>query len=413
MATESSNPVSEPAKAQVVAPVAKKKKGAMRAYLILAGVAVLAVAGYFAHSYLTRNEQSTDDAQVDADVVPVSTRVGGVVLHMKVHDNEAVKAGQLIAEIDPADYQAKIDAAQADLDSAKEAAEAADAQVDIVKSTSTGGLSQARASLVGSSASVRSAAAQVALANAQLARAQADLSKAEADLARAKKLNAEGAVSQVMLENAQATRDSAKAAVDAALAGVSGARDMQSLSESRVTEAQGKVTASAPVEQQVRAASAQARLAHAKVAAAEAALTIAKLQDAYTKITAPVDGYASRLAVREGQLVQPGTTFLMVVPSTTYVIANFKETQLERIRAGDEADIEIDAMPGTTFHGVVDSIAPGTGARFSMMPPDNASGNFVKVVQRVPVKITWSSADKQDVSQLHAGLSAEVTVHLK
>jgi membrane fusion protein (multidrug efflux system) len=330
---------------------------------------------------------------------------------MHVKDNEVVKAGQIIAEIDQRDFQAKVDVAQADVDSAKAAADAAASQVDIVKSTSSGGLSSARAQLQGSSASVRSAASQVQAAAAGLARANADLAKADADLARAKKLHDEGAVSQVMLENAQATHDTAKAAVDLANANVQSARDMQAVAETRVVDAQGKVQASAPVDQQIAASAASARLADAKLKSAEAALAIAKLQLEYTTIKAPADGFVSKLAVHDGQLVQAGTTLLMIVPSVTYVIANFKETQMERIRANDTVDITVDALASKTFHGKVDSVSAGTGARFSMMPPDNASGNFVKVVQRVPVKITWT--DGQDLSQLHAGLSAEVTVNLQ
>ena len=377
---------------------------------MLAGLAGGALGGYFLHGYMTRDEVSTDDAQVDADVVPVSARVGGVVLHVSVQDNEAVKAGQVIAELDPNDLAAKRDAAKADLDAARAQADAADTQIDIVKSTSAGGLSSARAQLQGTGASVRSAQAQVQAASAQLARAQSDLAKAESDLTRAKTLHDQGAVTSQALEAAQAARDSAAAMVDAGKASVAASKDMQSVAESRIAEAQGRVQQSAPVDQQNAAAEANARLAHARVASTEAALKLAELQLGYTKIVSPVDGFASRLAAREGQLVQPGALMLMVVPAKSYVVANFKETQLQRIRPGDAVDIGIDAVSGRTYHGKVDSIAAGTGARFSMMPPDNATGNFVKVVQRVPVKISW--ADGQDLARLHAGLSAEVTVHL-
>jgi membrane fusion protein (multidrug efflux system) len=271
-------------------------------------------------------------------------------------------------------------------------------------------LSSARAQLQGTGASVRSAAAQTQAATAQVARAQAELVKAEADLTRATTLHDQGAVTRMALENAQSARDSARAAADAAAANLNAAKDMQAVAQSRIGEAQGKVQQSAPVDQQIAAATASAQLAHAHVAGAQAALELAKLQLGYTQIVAPADGYASRLGVHEGQMVQPGSMIVMVVPARTYVVANFKETQLERIHAGDAVDVEVDAVSGT-FHGTVDSVAAATGARFSMMPPDNASGNFVKVVQRVPVKIVW--AEGQDMSRLHAGLSAEVTVHLK
>jgi membrane fusion protein, multidrug efflux system len=411
MASPSASEVKEPpAKASVVAPVPRKKK-AMRAYMLLAGLAGAALAVYFIHGYLTRDEVTTDDAQVDADVVPIAARVGGVMVHMKVADNQRVDAGAVIAEIDDADYKAKVAAAEADVAAANAQAESADAQVDIVKSSSTGGLSSAKAQVQGAGASVRSAAAQVQAAQAQVARAQAELTKAQADFTRAKTLHDAGAVSGQQLEAAQTTRDAAQAAVQAANANLAAARDMEQVSVTRVAEAAGRVEQSTPVERQIQSAAAAAKLAHARALSAQAALDLAKLQAGYTKITAPVTGYVSRLGVHEGQMVQPGSVLLMMVPLKTYVVANFKETQLERIRHGDPVDVTVDALGGKTFHGKVESISPATGARFSMMPPDNATGNFVKVVQRVPVKIVWD--DGQDLAQLHAGLSAEVKVHLQ
>ena len=409
--TKPTNGSSEPAaKATLVAPVPKRKK-ATRAYLLLAGLAGAAVATYFIHGYLTRNEVETDDAQVDADVVPISTRVGGLVLHMNVRDNQQVEAGTVIAQIDDADYAAKVMAAQADVDAAQAQADAADAQVYIVKSTSAGGLSSAKAQLAGTGASVRSAEAQVDAAQAAVARAKAELVKAQADLDRAKKLHDAGAVSGASLETAQAAHDSSQAALDAATANLAAAHDAQAQAQSRVAEAQGRVEQSTPVDRQIASATAAAALAHAHVDSTKAALKLAKLQLSYTRIVAPTAGTVSRLGAHEGQLVQPGTMLVMIVPSTTYVVANFKETQLERIRSGDPVDISVDAFGGGTLHGTVDSVSAGTGARFSMMPPDNATGNFVKVVQRVPVKIAWDAG--QDLSQLHAGLSVEVKVHLQ
>ena len=403
-------PAPAPAKATVVSPVPKKKK-ALRAYLVLGGMAIAALGVYFIHGFLTRDQVSTDDAQVDADIVPVATRIGGVIVHMRVEDNQRVEAGAVIAEIDSADYAAKVSAAQADLDAATAQAEAADAQVDIVKSTSSGSLSSARAQLAGTGASVRSATAQVAGASAAVARAKAELARAQAEFDRAKKLHDAGAVSGQALETAQTARDASQAALDAANAGLAAARDQQALSQSRVAEAQGHLEQSTPVDRQIAAAMAAAKLAHARVQSAKAALDLAALQLGYTKIVAPAAGFVSKLAAHDGQLVQPGTTLAMLVPAQTYVVANFKETQLERLRAGDPVAVSIDALGGKTFHGKVASVSPGTGARFSMMPPDNATGNFVKVVQRVPVKIVWDSG--QDTSQLHAGLSVEVEVHLE
>jgi membrane fusion protein (multidrug efflux system) len=399
----------ESPKATVVSPKSRKSK-ARRAYLLLAGLTIAALSVYFIHGYMTRDEVATDDAQVDADVVPIAARVSGVVRHMKVEDNQRVEKDAVIAEIDDADYAKKLDAAKADLEAATAQAESADAQIDIVRSGASGGLSSARAQLQGTGASVRSAAAQVDAALATLARTQAEQQKADDDFARAKKLHDAGAVSGQALEAAQAARDGAKAAVEFARANLAGARDAQAQAQSRVAEAQGHLEQSAPVDRQVQTASAASRLAHARIDSANAALQLAQLQHDYTKISAPVTGYVSRLGVHEGQWVQPGSTIVMIVPAKTYVIANFKETQIDRIRVGNPVDISIDAL-GKTLHGKVVSMAAATGARFSMMPPDNATGNFVKVVQRVPVKIAWDEG--QDTSEMHAGLSVEVKVHLK
>jgi membrane fusion protein (multidrug efflux system) len=403
-------PASDAATAKVVAPIPRKSK-ARRAYMLLFGLVVVALAVYFIHGYATRNEIKTDDAQVEADVTPVATRVGGVVLHMKIVDNQKVEANQVIAEIDDADYKAKVAAAEADLEAATAQADSADAQVDITKSTSGGALSSAKAALAGQGASVRSAQAGVAAAQAQVARAKSDLSKAQQDYDRAKKLHDAGAVSGQSLEAAQASKDSAQASVDAANANLAASRDSAASAQSKVAEMAGHVESSTPVDRQIASSVAAAKLAHAKVQGAQAALDLAKLQLSYTKITAPAAGYVSKLGAHEGQMVQPGMTLVMVVPAKQYIVANFKETQMDRIAPGDPVDISVDALGGSEFHGRVESISAGTGARFSMMPPDNATGNFVKVVQRVPVKIELDQG--QDTSKLHAGLSVEVKVHLQ
>jgi len=398
------------ATAKVVAPIPRKSK-ARRAYMLLLGLVVVALGVYFIHGYATRDEVKTDDAQIEADVTPVATRVGGVILKMNISDNAKVEAGKVIAQIDDADYKAKVEAAKADLDAATAQAESADAQVDIVKSTSGGALSSARAQLQGTGASVRSAQAMIDAAQAQVARAKSDLAKAQQDLDRATKLHDAGAVSGQALETAQAAKNGAQASLDAANANLAGSRDAQAQAQSRVAEAAGRVEQSTPVDRQIASATAAAKLAHARVQSAKAALDLATLQLGYTTIVAPASGYVSKLGAHEGQMVQPGMTLVMVVPQKLYVVANFKETQMNRIAAGDPVDIEVDALGGSSLHGKVESISAGTGARFSMMPPDNATGNFVKVVQRVPVKIELDPG--QDTSKLHAGLSVEVKVHLQ
>lgn len=387
-----------------------RKRKARRAYFVLFALAAGGLGVYFIHGYLTRDKIDTDNAQVEADVVPLAARVAGVIQHMRVTDYTKVEAGAVLAEIDPADFVQKRNAAQAELAAAVAQADAADAQVEIVRSTMAGGLSSAEAQVRGSTASVRSAAAQIDAAAAALSRAKAERTRAVSEYERTKKLYDTGATTGQALEVATTARDSAQAAVDAAEANLAAARSQQTLSESRVAEARGRLQQSAPVDRQIAAAMAAARLAHARVDAAKAALELATLQLSYTKITAPIGGYVSRLAAHDGQTVQAGTTLLYIVPAETYVVANFKETQLERIRPGDPADVSIDALGGRTLHGKVAEIAPATGARFALIPPDNATGNFVKVVQRVPVKIVWKPGESP--AGLRAGLSAEVVVHL-
>jgi membrane fusion protein (multidrug efflux system) len=388
--------------------VAPAKKSRSRPYVILGVVVAVALAGYASFAYLSRGRENTDDAQVDADVVAVSTRVSGAVLKVHVTDNQMVKKGDLLVEIDPADLTAREKQAEAELAAAKAQAQAADAQVAIVEATSRGGLSAAQAQLSGSASSVQSADAQIASAQAAVARAQAEASQSDTDLARAESLLKDQAIPRAQVDSARSSAQAAHAALAQAQAQLASAQDMKRTAQTHIAESAARVVQSAPVDAQLASARAQADLAHARADAADAALTQAKLQLSYTRIEAATDGMLSRLAVHEGQLVQAGQQVVSVVPNATYVLANFKETQVGGMHAGQKAEITVDAYPGRTFQGRIDSTSPGTGARFSLLPPDNASGNFVKVVQRVPVKIAW--VDVPSDVKLSAGLSADVTV---
>ncbi|MDB4966383.1 MAG: rane fusion component of tripartite multidrug resistance system [Myxococcales bacterium] len=384
----------------------KKKRRPFVLVAIVAGLLLVGITGYM---IWTHGEENTDDAQVSADVVPIGTRVAGQVTKVHVQENQIVKKGDLIAEIDPADYAARVKQAEAELASQRAQALGADAQVSVVEAGSKGGLTTARAALAGSTVSVGSAEAQLQSAKAALMRAQADARKAELDLGRARELKAANAVPQERVDNAQAANDSAQAALAQARAGISVAEEARRSAQERVGEARGRLNQSSPIEAQNAAAHAQADLAHARVQAAEAQLELAKLQLGYTKVTAPVDGNASKLSVHEGQLVAVGSPVIELVPVSTYVVANFKETQVGQMKPGQRVDIKVDAYPGKKFEGKVESLSGGTGSSFSLLPADNASGNFVKVVQRVPVRIAWTRAP--DVA-LRAGLSADVTIHV-
>lgn len=396
-----------PASPAAVAPAPAKKAG-RRPFAILAGVVAVGVLGLAGFMALNAGRESTDDAQVTADLVPLGARVAGQVVSVLIHENQLVKAGELIARIDDADYLARVKQAEAELESARAQAEQAKAQVDIVTATSTGNLSSAKAAYSGSSVGVASAAAQVAAARAQVVRSEADARKTETDLNRAKELRAANAVPQERVDNAQAAFDAAQAALALSRAQLTAAEEGRHAAVARVSEAAGRVAQSAPINAQIAAARANADLAEARTRSAESALELAKLQLSYTKIVAPSDGVASKLSVHQGQLVGVGQPIVELVPTSTYVIANFKETQLGKMRPGERAELKIDAYPHRSFEGKVESISGGTGSSFSLLPADNASGNFVKVVQRVPVRIAWVDPPADVV--LRAGLSVDATV---
>ncbi|MEO6420838.1 MAG: HlyD family secretion protein [Polyangiaceae bacterium] len=396
-----------PAAEAVPLPV-EAKKSARRPLLILATLVAVGVIAFGSYTVATAGQETTDDAQVAADLVAVSARVTGQVTEVSIKENQLVKAGEPLAKIDDADFVAKVKQAEAEVASSKAQAAAADAQVSIVEATSKGTLSSAKAAYSGSSVGVASADAQVAGAQAQLVRAQSDQRKAEADLKRTKELRDANALPQERLDNAQSAFDSAQAQVTAAQAQVSAAQEGKRAAQSRVSEAAGKVTQSAPIDSQMAAVKANADLAHARTDSAEAMLELTKLQLSYTKIVAPYDGFASKLSVHSGQFVTVGQPVIELVPTATYVVANFKETQLAKMAVGQRAKLAIDSYPHREFEGVVESISGGTGASFSIMPADNASGNFVKVVQRVPVRIAWVNLPA-DV-KLRAGLSVDATV---
>ncbi|HWE30621.1 MAG TPA: HlyD family secretion protein, partial [Polyangia bacterium] len=360
-------------------------KNKRRPFVIVGIIVAAMLVGIAGYLIFTAGEEDTDDAAVAADMVPIGTRVAGQIVKVHVQENQLVHKGDAIAEIDPADYAARVQQAEADLASQQAQAAAADAQVSVIEAGSKGGLSSARAALAGSTVSVGSAQAQLASAQAALLRAQADARKAELDLSRAKELKAANAVPQERVDNAQAAYDSAVAALAQAKAQVAMADEARKAAQEHVGEMRGRLNQSSPIEAQIATAHAQADLAHARVKSAAAQLELARLQLGYTTVHAPADGLASKLTVHEGQLVAIGSPVIELVPVQTYVIANFKETQLGRMKPGQRADIRVDAYPGKKLEGTVESLSGGTGSSFSLLPADNASGNFVKVVQRVPV----------------------------
>jgi membrane fusion protein (multidrug efflux system) len=384
---------------------------ARRPYAIL-GIVGLAVAllitGYLIYA---SGKEDTDDAQVAADVVPVAARVPGQVLRVLVVDNQVVKKGEVLLEIDPSDLGARARQAEAELATARAQAAAAQAQVQVVDASSRGGFTSAQAGLSGSSAAVEGAQAQVVAARAGLVRAQADAHRAELDWTRAQDLYTQGAMAKAALDNAQATYETSQAAIAQAQAQLTASADAAQVATEHVGEARGRLNQSQSVSAQIAIARANADLATARVDAASAVADLARFQLGYATIVAPNDGVASKLSVHPGQLVQVGQPLLELVPHATYVIANFKETQIGSMHPGQRARVHVDAYDGAPLEARVESLAGATGETFSLLPPDNASGNFVKVVQRVPVRLSWVNPPP-DLA-LRPGLSADVTVYVK
>ena len=387
---------------------ARAARGRKRVVIILA-VGLAVTAGYFGIRALGANKETTDDAQIEADVVPLAARVGGQIFVVRVSDNAKVKKGDVILELDTADLSARVKQAEGELGAAKAQAASADAQAHVSEAGARGGLSSAKAQVSTSLAQVSSADAQIASAKAQVVRAESDLRRVTTDLDRTRKLREANALPQERLDNAQSAFDAANAALSAAQAQLRAADEARRVAQSRVAEANGNVDTNAPVDAKVSVAMANAELAHARVTTAEAALELARLSLSYAKLVAPSDGVISKLNVHAGQLLSPGMPVASLVPESTYVVANFKETQVGHMKAGQAVEVELDAFGGRKFEGVVESLSGGTGSRFSLLPPDNASGNFVKVVQRVPVRIHWKDGAPDVV--MRAGMSVVVTVH--
>ncbi len=304
------------------------KKRNTRPYIILGSIVGVGLVAYFGYQALTAGKESTDDAQVATDLVPLAARVSGTVVELPVTDNQLVKKDDLIVKIDPTDYLSRQKQAEAELAAANAQAVGADAQVKITESGSRGGLSSARAALSGSASSAMGADAQIAAAQAALDHARADASKAETDLQRAQTLRKDDAIPQAQVDTALTTAAAARAAVAQAQAQVAASQDAKATAQTRVAEAQGRVEQSTPVDAQLAVARANAALAHARADSAQAALDLAKTQLANTRIVAPFDGHVSRLGVHIGQLVSVSQVVTSVLPLATYVVANFKETQV-------------------------------------------------------------------------------------
>lgn len=376
-----------------------------RSRVALVGVLALAallVGGFLTWRHLS-GRVSTDDAQVEGDSSPIASRVGGTIADVLVRENDNVKAGTLLVQIDPRDYEIAVSKAQADLNEAEANARGAHSNLPIASATSASRLSMTASQLAGAQARLASAKAKLEEAKAYSVRARQDLARAETLIAKDEIARRDYDAAVAAAAATKAGQDAAEAAVNEAERGIDAAR--AALADART----------AP--QQIEVANARADSTDAKIAQARSALRKAELDLEYCSVKAPVDGVVTRKAIEPGQVIAAGQPLLSLVSlEGVWVVANFKESQLAKLRVGQRVEIEVDAYGGKSWPGHVESISAATGSRFSLLPPENATGNFVKVVQRIPVKIAIdkdAAGERAGEPRLRPGMSAVPTVFVR
>lgn len=380
-----------------------------RMIFALAGLAVL-VAGFFLWRYLSSYE-STDDAQVDVHLYPVSSRISGYVIRVNVGDNQYVEKGTVLVEIDPKDYEVAVNQARANLANAEATAQSLNITVPITSVSTSSQLTFTASDVENARAGIIAAEKQLVAAHAQVEQAEANDVKAQDDLHRYKLLVDKREVAEQVYDQALAAAKASTANVAAARANEAAAQEAVRQAHSRLAESEANHRSAETGPQQVSSTRARARAALADVDQKRALLEQAELNLQYTNIVAPVSGEVNKTVV-VGLNVQPGQQLLTVVPlDEVWITANFKETQLRRMRVGQRAEVHVDSS-GRTFRGHVDSIAGATGPLFSLLPPENATGNYVKIVQRIPVKIVLEPGENRD-RQLRPGMNVVPKVHLR
>jgi len=381
---------------------------------IILVVLVLIVVAAAAFWWRSTFYEDTDDAQVSGHLIQVSARIQGQIRKVYVDENQPVKAGDVIAELDPRDYQVAVENAKAALASAAANASAANVNVPLTAINTGSTLSSASAQLSGSHAQVQQAQGQLHAAQARVTQAQANNAKAQADLERYKPLVEKDVISKQQYDAAVAAAASAAAAVQDAQASATAAEDGVRVARQQEASAEASYKGAQSGPQQVAAQSARAKQALAQVQQAQAQLDQAQLNLSYTRIVAPEDGIVTRKSVESNQNVATGQNLLTLVSlNNIWVTANFKETQLKRMGSEQEVEITVDAT-GKKYHGKVKQIGGATGSVLSLFPPENATGNYVKVVQRVPVRIDFTDLANEDPNhQLRPGLSVEPKVRVK
>ena len=408
MADSYTSPATEPETDTEIAQPPSRRRGIL-IFVILA--VVLIGLGVWWHSTYY---EDTDDAQVNGHLIQVSTRVAGHVTKVYVEENQVVKRGDPIIDIDPRDFEVAVENAQAALDSSKAAATAARVNVPIIEVNTGSTLSSANADLSGAQAGVSQAQQQLDAAKARVAQAEANNFKAQSDLARYKPLVEKDVISKQQFDAAVASANAAEAALADSKAGQKASEDGVNVARQRVAQAQASVKYAQTGPQQVQLQDARARQAEAQMMQAQAALDQAKLNLSYTHVVAPEAGIITRKSVEIDQNVAVGQNLMTLVSlEGLWVTANFKETQLKRTEAGQKVLIHVDST-GREYDGKVTQIGGATGSVLSLFPPENATGNYVKVVQRVPVRIDFTDLASEDPNkQLRPGLSVVPKVSVK
>lgn len=382
----------------------------VRLVLIVAAV-VLLVGAIGAWRYFTSYE-STDDAQIDGHINSISARVGGHVTKLNVEDNQYVQAGAVLVEIDPTDYQVALERAKADYADAVAVAEAARVNVPVTSVSTSGQLTAAQADVVNARAGISAATQEYAAAKARVQEAEANNKKLQSDLVRYKQLVDKQEISQQQYDQAVAAAQSSAAALEAARASAQAAEQQVIQARGRLDQAEAAQRTASTAPEQVAIIRSRARSAEANVQRRKAELQQAELNLSYTKVVAPVNGQVSSRTVEVGQNVQPGQELMKLVPlEDVWVTANVKENQLRHMRPGQPVTIAVDAN-GKDYKGHLDSIAGASGARFSLLPPENATGNYVKVVQRIPVKIVFEPGELKG-HELRPGMSVVPKVWIR
>jgi len=381
--------------------------------IIIAVVAVLVLValGFWWHSTYY---EDTDDAQINGHLIQISSRIAGQVIKVNVDENQQVNKGDLIAELDPRDFQVAVENAQAALAAAQAAAAAAKVAVPITSINTGSNLSSAGADVTAATASISQAESQLAASHGQVVQAEANNAKAQSDLQRYKPLVEKDVISKQQYDAAVAAADAAKASVDSAHANEKAAGDGVRVAQQKASQAEAQLKYAQTGPQQVAAQDARYKQAQAEVQRAQAQLDQANLNLSYTKIVAPAAGIITRKSVEINQNVSTGQNLLTLVSlEDLWVTANFKETQLEHMSGKQAVEIKVDAT-GKKYNGHVTQIGGATGSVLSLFPPENATGNYVKVVQRVPVRIDFDNLNQEDPNHaLRPGLSVEPKVRVK